>query len=128
MSSPPPPSLPSSQPLLSTITIPKGAVGLGLRIGGGIGQVYGPHIVIDKIMEGSDAAKVRRLRNIHFYIIVSLCTFQANDNSTSKELTSIKCTITCINLFAIVTAISQCGVYVFVLRTGVSVLETGFCR
>ena len=71
MLSPPPPSLPSSPPLSSTITIPKGAVGLGLRIGGGIGQVHGPHIVIDKIMEGSDAAKVRGLRNMSLSVRVS---------------------------------------------------------
>lgn len=39
-------------------TIPKTA-GLGVIIGGGEGKPDGPHIIIDKILDGMDAAMVR---------------------------------------------------------------------
>ncbi len=32
--------------------------GLGILVGGGIGREGGPHIVIEKILDGLDAAKV----------------------------------------------------------------------
>lgn len=41
-----------------TFVIPKES-GLGIIIGGGTNRQDGPHIFIDKIMDGMDAAKVR---------------------------------------------------------------------
>ena len=40
-----------------TFVIPK-ETGLGIIIGGGINRQDGPHVFIDKIMDGMDAAKV----------------------------------------------------------------------
>lgn len=43
--------------VMHTFVIPKSA-GLGVIIGGGEGRPDGPHIVIDKVLGGMDAARV----------------------------------------------------------------------
>ena len=43
-------------------------MGLGLQVEGGIGQTQGPQIVIGKILEGSDAAKVTCYDNSMIYV------------------------------------------------------------
>ena len=61
-SSPPPqsaPPLPPSSPTrtIHTFAIPK-TMGLGVIIAGGLNHEGGPHIFIDRILAGMDAAKV----------------------------------------------------------------------
>ena len=67
VTSPPPPPPQSATPLppsptraIHTFAIPK-TIGLGIIIAGGLNHEGGPHIYIDRILAGMDAAKVSML-------------------------------------------------------------------
>ena len=52
-----PPSPTRTAPAIHTIEIPK-TLGLGIVIAGGVNRSDGPHVFVEKIMAGMDAAKV----------------------------------------------------------------------
>lgn len=47
-----------SIPVTHTFLFPKN-IGLGVIIGGGVGRHEGPYIIVEKVLDGMDAAKVR---------------------------------------------------------------------
>ena len=52
-----PPSPTRTAPTIHTFAIPK-TLGLGIIISGGVNRADGPHIIVEKILAGMDAAKV----------------------------------------------------------------------
>ena len=52
-----PADLASPSTITHTFVIPK-RTGLGLIIGGGVGRFEGPYIMVEKMLNGMDAAKV----------------------------------------------------------------------
>lgn len=63
-------NLPTNRSLTAhTFVIPKGS-GLGIVISGGINRQDGPHIFIEKILDGMDAAKVRRAQQCCIGVMV----------------------------------------------------------
>lgn len=44
-------------PVIHTFVIPR-SMGLGIIIGGGVGRRQGPYIIVERMLDGMDAAKV----------------------------------------------------------------------
>ena len=52
-----PPSPTRTAPGIHKFTIPK-SMGLGIILGGGMGREGGPHVYVERMLAGMDAAKV----------------------------------------------------------------------